>query len=206
MDRQPSRQDQSLFSHSTTSSLTLYSFYIHKPSRLSRDLVIYNADDKTVAYNVNTVSARGLFSKSSNLYIYHGHQQATSSTSNLAKSESAQTPLATSKISKYSGSFLLTIKDRTIDVPLRTLGWYKFDHQWRSTQGIMRWKHGKYGKAMQLLDEKKTILGKVEGDRGRDGRICRLWVQGTGGEENKEWVDEVVCMAVGILMVTPTMM
>ncbi|KAL8815086.1 MAG: hypothetical protein Q9223_005750 [Gallowayella weberi] len=205
MDFQPPSRDQILVSNATSGSVIICSFDIHKPSRLSRNLVICDADDKTVAYNV-IVSASPPLSKTPNLYIYHGRQQANSSTNGHADSQLAQTPLATSKLSQYSGSFSMIIRDRTIDVPSRTLGWYKFDHEWPSTQGIMRWKHGKYGMAMQLLDHKKTLLGEVEVDGGRDGRKGRLWVRAIGGDKDKEWVDEVVCVAVGVLLVKPTKM
>lgn len=209
MDPLPPRQAQPLGSvRIEGTSPTRHCFRLHKPSRLSRDLVLYSDDERAVAYNA-TFSASAPFSSSPNLRIYRGLHQSNSSTAistdtHADSSQSGQRLLATAKISQLSGSFTLSLNDRTIDVPSHTLGWYKFHHEWRSSQGMVRWKHGKYDMAMQLLDPNNAVLGGVEVDGGADGRKGGLWVRESGGEDNKEWIDEVVCVAIGVLLSKPT--
>lgn len=64
----------------------------------------------------------------------------------------------------------------------------------------MRWEYGGFGMSMDLVDEKKEILGRWETDRGEERRIGRLKLKEMEGEKGKEWVDEVVSVAIAIVV------
>lgn len=63
----------------------------------------------------------------------------------------------------------------------------------------MSWKYGRLSLDMQLVDEKGTLLGGFDSNRGSDGRVGRLWVQDVEEEAVEHWVDEAVSVALTTL-------
>ncbi|KAI4250006.1 MAG: hypothetical protein L6R42_008818 [Xanthoria sp. 1 TBL-2021] len=216
----PPRQDQAAASNqrspptdppptSTIKDLALpplsstYSFYVHKPSHTSGDLVLYNSIDKTLAYRVATRSHRP-FSKFPNLYVYRGPQKPNSlarSSTTRQDNESipGETPLATARLRRLSSTIPLAINNRSVELQRRTLGFYEYAIVWQSSRGNMSWKYGRLSLDMQLVDEKGTLLGGFDSNRGSDGRVGRLWVQDVEEEAVKHWVDEAVSVALTTL-------
>ncbi|KAL8847271.1 MAG: hypothetical protein Q9221_007695 [Calogaya cf. arnoldii] len=181
-----------------------YSFYIHQPSFLSAELILYSSIDKALAYRVVTHSRR-LLSKSPNVNIYRCPQKpnslAGSSTSrqdNGVKPD--ETPLAAATVRRLTTTILLTINDRSFEVQRRLIGFYKYADAWQSSRGIMSWKHGRLLVGMQLFDEKGTLLGGFDPKTGKDGRVGRLWVQDVEEEAVNHWVDEAVSITLAVLI------
>ncbi|KAI4279862.1 MAG: hypothetical protein L6R38_004897 [Xanthoria sp. 2 TBL-2021] len=180
-----------------------YSFYVHKPSHISGNLILYNSIDKALAYRVAKHSHHP-FSKSPNLYVYRGSHKpnslARSSTTHQDnESEPDETPLAKARLRRLSSTIPLAINNRSVELQRRTLGFYKYAMVWQSSRGNMRWKYGRLSLDMQLVDEKGTLLGGFDSKSGSDGRVGRLWVQDVEEEVVKHWVDEAVSVALTAL-------
>lgn len=62
----------------------------------------------------------------------------------------------------------------------------------------MRWEHHRFSVRMELVGEPGDILGRWESDRGKDGRIARLWLRDVEGQGGQQWVDEVLSVAVAV--------
>ncbi|KAL8786027.1 MAG: hypothetical protein Q9213_003008 [Squamulea squamosa] len=181
-----------------------YSFYVHKPSFIAGELIVYNSIDKALAYIVATLSRRP-FSKSPNVYIYRDPQKPTSlarfSTNPVDNAlEPNKLPFATARLGNFSSTIPLAVDQQSIELRRRTLGFYKFAVEWESSQGHMRWHHRKLCIDMQLMDDKGAVLGGFDSKSGAEGRIGRLWVKDVEEEEDKQWVNEAVSVALTILM------
>lgn len=61
----------------------------------------------------------------------------------------------------------------------------------------MKWKHGRFGSELKLVDEKGEILGqwKPDGNTSETGRLQFLSI---GEEEAAQWEDEIVSVASAI--------
>ncbi|KAL8767907.1 MAG: hypothetical protein Q9209_005694 [Squamulea sp. 1 TL-2023] len=181
-----------------------YSFYVHKPSHIAGDLIIYNSIDKTLAYIVATLSRRP-FSTSPNVYIYRESREPTSlarfSTNRVDNCFGPdEPPFATARLGNFSSTIPLVVDERPIELRRRTLGFYKFAVEWQSSQGNMRWRHRRLSIDMQLMDEKGAVRGGFDAKIGAEGRIGRLWVKDVEEEKDKQWVNEAVGVALTILM------
>lgn len=49
---------------------------------------------------------------------------------------------------------------------------------------------------MELVDSKKEVLGRWKPDTGAAERVCKVWVKAIEGGENKQWLDEVLTVAM----------
>ena len=173
------------------------SFYVHRTSRLSCDLRVYNSDQKTIAYTINTPC--GLidpFAESPNLFIYRGAPHVDEADDNPYENHPS---IATATLPKYGTSISLVINDRTIDLPSHTTGLWKYSRTWKSYKGALRWKYGRFGIGMELVDEKGEALGHWESNGGGKW-IARLQIKETEEKVDPAWVDEVVSIATAIFV------
>ena len=180
-----------------TSPSSALIFYIHRTPGISCNLLIYQSDQKTIAYTVTTPS--GIidpFSESPNLFIYRGSPPLVFSEDGP---QPVFQPIATATLPKYGTSISLEINKRPIDLPLHTAGLWKYTRAWKSCDGVLRWSYGRFGMGMDLIDEKGNALSQWESDGGGK-RIARLEITKPEVEDDPAFVDEIISVSVAIYL------
>ncbi|KAL9581581.1 MAG: hypothetical protein Q9212_003813 [Teloschistes hypoglaucus] len=186
---------------------TFYTFYIHhiKPSG---QYLIYSSNEQDIAYTV--IRTRSLFinpfsAAKPELFTYrNGQKQSSIGQEHHNDRNHPHSPLiAETTIAKYSGSIAISINSRSLDLSTRLRGPWLFARQWRSPIGVTRWQYSKHGLSMELVDSKKQVLGTWKPDTGVADRVYKVLVKAIEGGENKQWVDEVLTVAMAIFVSKP---
>ncbi|KAI4196662.1 MAG: hypothetical protein LQ350_006415 [Teloschistes chrysophthalmus] len=177
-----------------------HTFYIHH-IKSSGQYLIYSSNGQDIAYTVNRprpLVINPFSAAQPELFTYRNRPRESSVGQEHHKDRNhPQSPLiAETTIGKYSGSITISINNRSLDLSSRIRGPWLFARQWHSPIGVTRWQYSKYGSSMELVDSKKEVLGRWKPDTGAAERVCKVWVKAIEGGENKQWLDEVLTVAM----------
>ncbi|KAL8951191.1 MAG: hypothetical protein Q9222_002821 [Ikaeria aurantiellina] len=188
-------------SATTTSQASALTFDVYQSSSC---LKIYKYERKTIAYTaVKTSGFTNPFSKIPTLTIYQGQGPAELESKRVASSSNTKSlpehePIATAHVARYTTSISLTVDGRSIDVPSHTTGLWKYARGWETSQGVTRWKYGRFSSAMDLAAEDGTMLGQWQTSQGDAGKIAKLWICDVEDKDRVQWLDETISIALAI--------